>query len=56
MRSVKDLHQRLRTLFVSPRNPSKPLLKNALSYFLREVISQAPGSGAGVGSLAFPIH
>ena len=30
-----------RTLFISPKSPSKPISKNAISFFLREVISQA---------------
>ena len=29
------------SLFVSPRSPSRPISKNAVSYFLREVISEA---------------
>ena len=35
------LSPRPRSLFVSPRSPSRSLSKNALSFFLREVISQA---------------
>ena len=31
-------------MLVSPRNPSRPLSKNALSYFLREVISSSISS------------
>ena len=34
-----SLSPRLRSLFVSPRTPSRPLSKNALSFFLRSVIS-----------------
>ena len=30
-----------RSLFVSPRNPSRQISKNAVSFFIREVISQA---------------
>ena len=38
-----------RRLFVSPRNPSRSISKNAISYFLREVIAEAgPSSVAGV--------
>ena len=33
-----------RTLFISPRSSSRPLSKNAVSFFLREVISQAYSS------------
>ena len=36
--------QRPRSLFVSPRNPSSSLSKNAKSFFLREVISSSMGS------------
>ena len=32
---------RASSLFVSPRSPSRPISKNAVSYFLREVISEA---------------
>ena len=31
----------LDSLFVSPRNPKRPISKNALSYFLREVIVES---------------
>ena len=31
-------------LFVSPRNPSKPISKNSISFFIREVISKAGAS------------
>ena len=51
---TKGLLPHPRTLFVSPRNPSRPLSKNAISYFLREVISQAPGSEASPGPSARP--
>ena len=45
---------RPRSLFVSPRSPSCPLSKNALSFFLREVISQAssPSSSSASSSTA----
>ena len=37
------------SLFVSPRNPSRLIFKNAISYFLREVIAEAGASSvAGV--------
>ena len=32
---------RSRRLFVSPRNPSRVVSKNAISYFLREVITES---------------
>ena len=35
-----------RTLFVSPQSSSCPLSKNAISFFLREVISQASSSAS----------
>ena len=37
------LASRLSSLFISPRRPSRAISKNALSFFLREVIS---GAGA----------
>ena len=40
---------RPRRLFVSPKNPSRSISKNAISYFLREVIAEAGASSvAGV--------
>ena len=36
---TSSLSPRPRSLFVPPRSPSRPLSKNALSFFLREVIS-----------------
>ena len=38
-------------LFVSPRRPARPLSKNAVSFFLREVISAAGAARPQVGSL-----
>ena len=38
-------------LFVSPRRPARPLSKNAVSFFLREVISAAGAASPQVGSL-----
>ena len=38
-------------LFVSPRRPSRTMSKNAVSFFLREVISAAEASRPQVGSL-----
>ena len=40
-----------RRLFVSPRRPSHPLSKNAVSFFLRDVISFAGASRPEVGRL-----
>ena len=43
---VSSLSPRPRTLFVSPRSPSRSLSKNALSFFLRYVISRAYSSSS----------
>ena len=46
-----------RHLFVSPRNPARAISKNAISYFLREVIAEAGASSvAGVVPLAHSIR
>ena len=39
LRRTSSLSPRLRSLFASPRAPSRPLSKNALSFFLHSVIS-----------------
>ena len=41
----------LRRLFVSPRRPSHSLSKNAVSFFLREVIHDAGAARPEVGSV-----
>ena len=41
-----SLFLRPRSLFVSPPSPSRPLSKNALSFFLRDVISRASSSSS----------
>ena len=41
------------SLFVSPGSPSRPISKNAVSYFLREVISEA---GAVRADMAAPLR
>ena len=41
---TSSLPSRPRTLFVSPRSPSRPLSKNALTFFLRDVIAEAYSS------------
>ena len=46
--SSLSLHPR--SLFVSPRSPSRPLSKNTLSFFFREVISQASSSSSSSSS------
>ena len=43
-----------RTLFISPRNPSRPISKNAISFFIREVISQAIASTSDPGPSVRP--
>ena len=43
---TSSLVSRPRTLFVSPRSPSCSLFKNALSFFLRDVISSAYSSSS----------
>ena len=55
------LSPRPRSLFVSPRSPSRPLSKNALSFFLRDLISRAYSSssspsGAPSSSSSFRAH
>ena len=50
---TSSLSPRPRSLFVSPRAPSRSLSKNALSFFLRDVISSAySSSGRSLPSLA----
>ena len=44
---------RASSLFVSPRSPSRPISKNAVSYFLREFISEA---GAVRQDVAAPLR
>ena len=46
--SLSPLRHRL---FVSPRRPTRPLSKNAVSFFLRDVISSAGASRPEVGRL-----
>ena len=41
LRRTSSVVFRAPSLFVSPRSPSHPISKNAVSYFLREVISEA---------------
>ena len=45
-----SLSPRPGSLFVSPRAPSRPLPKNALSCFLRDVISRASSSSSSSSS------
>ena len=48
---TKSLRFRPRSLFVSPRSPSRSLSKNALSYFIRETISSAGALDGDEGRL-----
>ena len=48
LRRTSSVVVRASSLFVSPRSPSRPISKNAVSYFLREVIS-GWGCKAGCG-------
>ena len=41
LRRTSSFVVRTSSLFVSPRSPSRPISKNVVSYFLREVISEA---------------
>ena len=45
---------RPRTLFVSPRSTSRSLSKNALSFFLRDVISRAYSSSSSSSAVSAP--
>ena len=51
---TSSLVSRPRTLFVSPRSPSRSLSKNALSFFLRDVISRAYSSSSSSASSSRP--
>ena len=48
---VRSLSPGRHRLFVSPRRPTRPLSKNAVSFFLREVISAAGAARPQVGPL-----
>ena len=48
---ISSLSPLCHRLFVSPRRPTRPLSKNSLSFFLRDVISSAGASRAEVGRL-----
>ena len=51
---TSSLSPRPRSLFVSPSAPSRPLSKNALSFFHCEVISQASSSSSCSSSSSVP--
>ena len=53
LRCTSSFVVRASSLFVSPRSPSHPISKNVVSYFLREVISEA---GAVRQDVAAPLH
>ena len=44
VRCLREYVKRTLGLFVSPRNPSRVMSKNAISYFLREVIAESGAS------------
>ena len=48
-----SLSPRPRSLFVCPRSPSRPLSKNALSFFLHDVISHAFSSSSSFAGSSF---
>ena len=50
LRHTRSVVVRASSLFVSPRSPSCLISKNAVSYFLREVISEAGAVRAGVAA------
>ena len=51
---TSSIAPRPRTLFVSPRSTSRSLSKNALSFFLRDVISRAYSSPSSSASTSTP--
>ena len=53
LRQTSSVVVRASSLFVSPRSPSRPISKNAVSYFLREVISEV---GAVRQDVAAPLR
>ena len=53
LRRTSSFVVRASSLFVSPRSPSHPISKNVVSYFLREVISEA---GAVRQDVAAPLR
>ena len=53
LRRTSSVVVRASSLFVSPHSPSRPISKNAVSYFLREVISEA---GAVRANVAAPLR
>ena len=53
LRRTSSVVVRASSLLVSPCSPSHPISKNAVSYFLREVISEAGAVRADVGA---PLH
>ena len=56
LQRTSSLSPRPRSLFVSPRSPSRPLSKNALSFFLRSVILLSFPSPSTTPSAASRAH
>ena len=54
LQRTERLQPHPRSLFVSPRSSWRPLSKNAVSFFLREVITQAYASGSTPGPSTRP--
>ena len=53
-----DIQSRPSSLFLSPKNPSKSISKNAISFFIRELITQsgAVGTFEGPGPRAHSVR
>ena len=51
---TNKFHSQARSLFLSPRCPSRSLSKNAISFFLRDVISKSVEPGLTPGSSSQP--
>ena len=49
MSRTRNIPNRPRNLFISPRNPQRPISKNAISFFLRETIAEAGALAEGGG-------
>ena len=56
LQCTEALRPRPRTLFVSPSCPSRALSKNALSYFIRQIIIDSGAAGDGVSSRAHSVR
>ena len=49
LKRTRFIESRPRSLFVSPKNPKRPMSKNGISFFLRQVISDAGAVGPDEG-------